>query len=53
MEAELRKADNMAEMFRILMRYYDLDNCKPGAIVKGTMILNLQRGVTMLKAKFK
>lgn len=53
MNQELNAAANIAEMFSILGKYYDLENCRPGAIVKSTMIGSLQRGVMLVGAKPK
>jgi len=50
MNARLKNAGNMAEMFKILGEYYDLENCKPGPIVKNSMIHALQTGVKMVRA---
>jgi hypothetical protein len=53
MNAELQKANSLADMFRILGEYYDLENCKPGPITKGGMIAMLQRGADIVQAKPK
>lgn len=53
MNQELNAAANMAEMFAVLGKYYDLENCRPGQIVKSTMIGALQRGVMLVNAKPK
>lgn len=53
MNKELNAAENMAQMFDILKKYYDLENCKPGKITKGVMIAKLQQGVIFVGAKPK
>lgn len=53
MEGELVNAENMAQMFEILGRYYDLENCKPGYIVKRAIIQYLQMGVKTVRAQAK
>jgi len=53
MDAELKNSTSVAQMFDILKKYYDLENCKPGAIVKSGMIASLGRGVIFVNAKPK
>jgi hypothetical protein len=53
MNAELKNASSMADMFKILGEYYDLENCKPGPITKGGMIAMLQRGAEIVQANPK
>jgi len=53
MEQELKNSSSIAEMFVVLGKYYDLENCKPGQITKSTMIGSLQRGVMLVGAKPK
>lgn len=53
MDAELKSASSMAQMFRILGEYYDLENCKPGPVTKGSMILMLQKGAEIVSANPK
>ena len=50
---ELKKASSVSEMFRVLEKFYDLDNCKPGSITKSIMVVNLQKGVGYVGAKPK
>ena len=53
MNEELKKASSMADIFRILGNYYDLEGCKPGYITKMTLIHALQKGVDIVKAEPK
>ncbi len=50
---ELKASKNMEEFFSILGKYYDLQNCKPGDIVKMTMIAKLPSIITLVGAKPK
>lgn len=53
-EIELRKelngCDNIEEMFKVLGKYYELENCKPNMFTKSIMISKLQDAVKYLKA---
>lgn len=53
MNAELKKAANMKEIFSVLEKYYDLENCRPGDITKAGLIMKLQQGVKAVGAKLK
>jgi len=53
MNAELKQARNMKEIFSILEKYYDLENCTPGDVTKAGIIMSLQKGVKMVGAKLK
>lgn len=50
---ELAGAGNMVEVFRIFEKYYDLENCRPGAITKAGLISQLDKAVIALNAKPK
>jgi hypothetical protein len=45
--------DSVGDMLRLLLARYDLDNCKPGAIVKNTLVSGLVTAFDMLKPKEK
>ena len=53
LNAELKGAKSMKEMFSVLEKYYDLENCRPGDITKAGIIMSLQSGVKMVGAKLK
>jgi len=51
MKNELLHSKSVAEMFQILKKYYDLDNCNPSLMIKQIMVNKLQQGVVALGAK--
>lgn len=53
MKARILKAGTLKEILDILSEYYDTENAKPGPIVKGAIILGLQKVITITNAKPK
>jgi hypothetical protein len=53
MNEELKKATTVSEMFKILEKYYDLQNCKPGMTTKAVIINNLGKFILLTGAKKK
>lgn len=51
MEADLKNADNVADALNVLNEYYDLDNCRPGTMVRAIFINKLVGGMSSLGAK--
>lgn len=51
MERELRDAPNMAEAFKIVGKYYDLENCKPSLMQKQIVLPKIVNGMNALGAK--
>ena len=50
-KAELAKAANVKEMFIIIEKHYEIENAKPGFIVKQTLINGLINGIKITQAK--
>jgi len=48
---ELKASRNLKEAFDILGKYYELENCKPGFIVKGVLIKKLEEAVKTMNAQ--
>jgi hypothetical protein len=53
MEAELKTANTVSDMLDILKKYYDCENCRPGAIGKGVFIKNMPTALLVLGVKPK
>lgn len=51
MNKELLASSNVSESFDILKKYYDLENCKPGTIVRKMFIEKLTGSMASLGAK--
>lgn len=51
LDQELKICNSIADIFRVLGKFYDLENCKPGLITKSIMISKLQDGVKFVNAK--
>lgn len=52
-DIELKKCNSVKEMFDVLTKYYDLENCKPASITKSMLISGLKKGISMTGAKLK
>lgn len=50
LDKELKESKSLADAFRILEKYYDLENCRPGMFTKAILISKLKDAVTFLKA---
>lgn len=50
---ELNKCTNLDEMLKVFSKHYDTQNCKPGAIVKATILngLNNIKLITGIKQR--
>lgn len=46
---ELQQASSVSQMFDVLKKNYDLENCKPGIMVKSTVIAGLKSAIKMLR----
>lgn len=49
----LGSCDSVGQMLSLLQARYDLDNCKPGPVVKTTLVSGLVKAFEMLKPKEK
>lgn len=49
----LNCCDSVGDMLKLLQARYDLDNCKPGPIVKNTLVSGLVTAFDMLKPNEK
>jgi hypothetical protein len=47
LQSELNNAQSLGEMINIFSKYYDVENCKPGAIQKAAIIAGLNKIQTM------
>lgn len=50
---KLNACENVAQMFQVLQDRYDLESCKPGFLVKPTLIVGLMKAYAMVKPKLK
>jgi hypothetical protein len=48
---ELKAAASVKDMFNVIEKYYKIEDAKPGAIVKATLISGLLNGIKITQAK--
>lgn len=51
LKQELRNAITVKDMFSIIEKYYQIENSKPGPIVKATLIGGLLNGIKITNTK--
>ncbi len=49
----LKNAESMKEIFDVLDKFYDLENCRPGKLTKAGILIGLDKAVKMVNAKFR
>jgi len=49
----LQNCNTVAEMLETINKYYSTENCKPGAIVKSTLINGLKTAIRLTGAKLR
>lgn len=50
-ETVLKSCKNVQQMFEVLEKNFDLENCEPGAIAKPAFITGILKGIQMLNPK--
>lgn len=53
MNTRIKNAETMREILDILSEYYDLENSRPGAIVKGSILIGLNKVITITRSQPK
>lgn len=50
-ERELSSCTTVKQMFDVINKHYEIENCRPGTITKATVINGLKTAIKMLNPK--